>query len=102
MRNRIRHRSLINTHIFNIYIEKLITLLPASKLGYHIGTKLANSFAYANDLAILAPTACAFNMLMYVCYDFSSKFFIELSARKTVVLRVKPPFHTTEIKPCGY
>ena len=99
MRNGIRQGSIFSPHLFNIYIDELNSLLSASKLGCHIGKKPANSFAYADDIAILAPTAFALNLMLDVCYDFASKNFIEFSARKTVVIRVKPPFHMTETKP---
>ena len=37
--------------------------------------------------------------MLDVCYDFASKNLIELSARKTVVIRVKSTCHMSETKP---
>ena len=102
MRNGIRQGSIISPHLFNIYIDELISLLSASKLGCHIGKKPANSFAYADDIAIRAQTAFALNLMLDVCCDFASKIFIEFSARETVVMRVEPPGHMTETKPSVY
>ena len=89
MSNGIRQGSLISPHLFNIYIDELNHILSNSKLGCHIGNSSCNNFAYADDLAILAPSAMGLNELLDICRKFANDNLIEFSTRKTVVLLIR-------------
>ena len=45
-----------------------------------------NHFAYADDQALVAPTARALNKLLGVCQNFASEYFIIYSVSKTVCM----------------
>ena len=53
-------------------------------MGCHIGTSSSNKFAYADDLAILAPSAMGLNEHLDVCMKFVNDNLVEFSSRKTV------------------
>lgn len=93
MSNGIRQGSLISPHLFNVYIDDLNHIISNSKLGCHIGTSSCNSFAYADDLVILAPSATGLNELLNICNKFAVDNLIEFSTRKTVVLLIQPQKH---------
>jgi len=65
--NGIRQSSLLIPYLFNVYIDDLNGKLSSSKLDCHIGTLSCNTFAYADDFAILAPSALSLNMMLEIC-----------------------------------
>ena len=75
MTNDTRQGSILSPHLFNNYVEELNLLLSDSKIGCHIGGKPLNNFSFADDLAILAPSAHALNKLLAICDEFAKKTF---------------------------
>ena len=89
MTSGIRQGSILSPHLF-IYVDELNLLLSDSKIGCHIGEKPLNNFSYADDLAILAPSARALNKLLAICDDFAKKNIIEFRAAKSFVWLMLP------------
>ena len=86
MSNGLKQGSVISPYLFNDYLnEKSYTLLQ-SNIRCHIGDAPMNHFAYADDLALKAPTARALNKLLEVCQNFASEQFITYSVPKTVCM----------------
>ena len=102
MANGIRQGSLISPYLFNLYVDGLNGRLSTSRLGCHVRSMPSNNFSYADDLAILAPTATAINMLLEICQAFARENLIEFSPHKTVVLLVEPLKHRVKCKPNVY
>ena len=73
MGNGIRQNSLISPNLFNVYVDDLNLRLNAAKTGCQLAGKPTNNFAYADDLALLAPTARALNDLIKVCEVFDAE-----------------------------
>lgn len=99
MSNGIRQGSIISPYLFNVYVDELNVLLAKSKLGCHVGGKPLNNFSYADDLAIIAPTARALNGMLVICSEFARENHIEFSASKSVVLVIVPPAVNISNKP---
>ena len=91
MSNGIRQGSLISPYFFNVYVDELNSLLDESKLGCYIGGRPSNNFSYADDVAILAPTARALNGMLSICNEFAKENLLEFSPVKSVVMRILPP-----------
>ena len=102
MSNGIRQGSILSPYLFNIYVDELNLLLTNSKVGCHVGGKSSNNFSYADDLAVIAPTAKALNELLGICESFASQNYIEFSPTKTVVMLVSPVGSSFTNKPNIY
>ena len=61
-----------------------------SRLECHIGGEPANSFSYADDLDLLAPSACVLNYLVPNWAEFVEENLIKNGLTKTVVMLVPP------------
>ena len=70
MGNRIRQGSLIGPYLFNVYVDDLNLRLNAAKTGCQLAGKPANNFAYADELAILAPTLVEMRFMVQVSTIF--------------------------------
>ena len=86
MSNGIKQGSVISPYLFNVYLDELSYSLAQSNFGCHIGDTPMNHFAYADDLALVAPTARALNRLLEICQDFASDHFIAFSTSVTVCM----------------
>ena len=72
--------------MFNVYVDELNFLLGKAGVGCHIAGNAANNFSYADDLALVAPTARALNQLIAFCESFSVVNYIKYSTSKTVCM----------------
>ena len=102
MSNFIRQGQLIRPHLIDIYIDELNHLLPSSKLGCHIETSLCNNFRYADELAILAPSAMGLNELLDICRKFANDNLIDFCTMKTVFLLNRSQTRRMVTKPNYY
>ena len=65
-------------------------LLGKAGVGCHVAGKAMNNYSYADDLALVAPTAHALNILMSICDRFARENYIKFSATKSVCMCVLP------------
>jgi len=91
MTNGIRQGSGISPYLFNFYVDLLNIQLSEAKLGCYVGEETLHNFSYADDLALLAPSASALNSLVMICQKFADGNFIQITAHKSVVLLLPPP-----------
>ena len=90
MSNGIRQGSIISPYLFNVYVDDLNKMLNDSGLGCYVGEKPSNNFSYADDIALLAPSARALNSMLAICAEFARVNLMEFSPSKSVVLLILP------------
>ena len=78
MRNGIRQGSIIIPYLFIVYVDDLNVRLSAAKVGCHFANQTANDFSYADDMALVAPSAITINELLKSCEKFASDHYIVL------------------------
>ena len=91
--------SLQSPYLFNIYIDQLNVLLCNSRVGCHVAGKSACSFGYADDLALVAPSAKALNALLEICDQFADNNDITFSTEKSLAMLVHIGSHATFTPP---
>ena len=64
MHNGIRQGSVLSPHLFSLYVDELNVMLNSSGVGCHIAGVAANNFSYADDLALVCPSAAALSGLL--------------------------------------
>ena len=64
MTSGLKQGSVLSPLLFSIYLDELHIKLADAKIGCYVGGKCFNHFAYADDLAIIAPSAKALNKLL--------------------------------------
>ena len=81
--------------LFCIYLDDLFScILAESKIGCFIGNVFVDVLAYADDIALLAPTTRAVRMLG-ICEDFAQEYAIVFNAKKSKCHLVK---HSSALK----
>ena len=90
MSNGIRQGSVLSPLLFSVYVNELNLLLSQSMVGCHVANKAVNNFSYADDLAIVCPSASALNDMLSICGKFAERHFIEFSTTKSVCMNIVP------------
>ena len=86
--NGVRQGGIISPILFCVYLDGLLVQLRNSGIGCHIGNFFVGALAYADDLALLAPSASAMRTLLKICDDYSKQYSIVFNAAKSACLLV--------------
>ena len=88
VKNGIRQGSIISPILFGVYLDGLLVQLRNAGIGCYIGNFFVGALAYADDLALLAPSANAMRTLLKICDDYSKQYSIVFNAAKSACLLV--------------
>jgi len=75
---------------FCIYIDSLLYSLAESGIGCFIGRLSVVALVYADDIALLSPTASGMRMLLHLCDVFANDFSVVLMLLKLSACDPKP------------
>ena len=64
VRSGVKQRGVISPVLFCVYVDGLLKFLSDAKVGCYIGHVCVGALAYADDIAMLAPTARAMRKLL--------------------------------------
>jgi len=95
VKNGVRQGGIISPVLFCIYIDGLLYMLSESGVGCYIGHVFVGALAYADDIALLAPTPSVMRRLLRICDEYDQKFSVMFNAAKSAWLLVsksKQPF----------
>jgi hypothetical protein len=88
-----RQGSVLSPYLFNIFIDELLEKLSMSNFGIHIGNKLYNSFAYADDITVMSSSVTGLQKLIDICTDYSKRWRFNFNKDKSKCMLIgKNPF----------
>ena len=70
--NGVRQGGVFSPVLLTIYIDKLLLELRQQGVGCYWNSYFAGAYAYADDLAILAPSASSLRRMLRCCKSFAS------------------------------
>ena len=73
MTNSTRQGSVLSPTIWSIYIEELIEELRKVNIGCTVGGVYMGIIVYADDVALLAPSRRAMELMLRICEKFAAK-----------------------------
>ena len=71
VKNGVRQGAVSSPILFGIYMDRLILLLRASKLGCTIGSSYYGIMVYADDIILLSPSRMGLQAMIDVCQKFA-------------------------------
>ena len=71
VKNGVRQGAVSSPILFGLYVDKLILLLRASKLGCSIGRSYLGIMVYADDIILLCPSRMGLQAMMNICQKFA-------------------------------
>ena len=72
--NGVKQGGVISPILYCVYMDDLLSRLIASQVGCWMGSVYAGSWAYADDLKLLAPTMGALNIMLDICQQYAKEF----------------------------
>ena len=82
VRNGVRQGGVLSPNLFTVYVDSLLDALRASGRGCYWHSLFAGAFCYADDLAILAPSADGLRKMLSVCEEFASSHRVRFNPAK--------------------
>ena len=80
--------SILSPTLFNIFINDLLMKLNNTKEGARMGDIVVNSFAYADDITVLSPTAKGLQRLFDICDEYASEWRFKFGIKKTKCMTI--------------
>ena len=84
--NGVKQGAVISAPLFAVYINPLVNSLQLSKQGCYIGNICTNSFAYADDIVLLAPSCTALRSLIKICEEFAESYKLKFNPDKCTLM----------------
>ena len=81
--NGVKQGGVLSPLLFCEYIDGLLSAVSAAKVGCSIGTMFTGILAYADDIALLAPTAYAMRRMLSFCESYAADFCVSFNASKS-------------------
>lgn len=71
----VRQGGITSPILYRVYLDELLVhRLYESGVGCDIGHVYTGALAYADDMALLAPTPSALRIMLKICQNFASEF----------------------------
>ena len=84
--NGVRQGGVLSPILFTVYIDELLQRLQNLGVGCHWDGLFVGCLCYADDLALLAPSAGALRKMLQVCSDFATERNLSFNAEKTQLI----------------
>ena len=90
VKNGLRQGGILSPTLFNVFMDKLSTKLTASNTGCKLIDMTMNHLMYADDIALIAPSAKGLQSLLRTCEYYASKHEIIFNSVKSMCMCVTP------------
>jgi exonuclease III len=88
--NGVRQGGILSPILFNVYVDELSARLRSVKIGCYVNNECMNHLFYADDAALLAPTAGALQILINICEGFARDHDMKYNFKKSLCTAFLP------------
>ena len=85
--NRVCQGGVLSPILFTVYIDDLLLELEKQGFGCYWNHHFAGAVCYADDVALIAPSASALRLMLRVCTQFTSTHSLIFNASKTQLIK---------------
>ena len=89
--NGVRQGGILSPHLFNVYMDELSISLNRCQVGLYAGDKLVNHIMYADDVALMSPSAAGLAKLIKKCELFGEQYDVNYNPKKSNIMVVRSP-----------
>ena len=87
----VRQGEILSPILFTAYIDKLMQQLSSLGISCHWKGLFAGFLCYADDLALLAPSASALRRMLKICSEFAAERNLVFNASREVSIYMFSP-----------
>ena len=84
--NGVKQGGVISPIFYCVYMDELLSRLIESQVGCWMGSVYAGSWAYADDLKLLAPTISALNIMLDICQKYAEEYDIAFNDKSQLIV----------------
>ena len=84
--NGVKQGGVISPVLFTMYMDVLLKRLAAKQSGCWLAGRYCGSFAYADDVILLAPSRHALTCMLHTCTIFANEFNVLFNASKSKLI----------------
>ena len=88
----VRQGGVLSPQLFSVYIDEVVKIIEAQRIGCHIGVNCVSTILYADDILLLAPSVECLQRLLLLCEAELQAWDLLINDRKTVCMRVGPRY----------
>lgn len=81
--NGVKQGAVISPVLFCVYFDSLLVRLRKTAVGCYLDKWFIGALAYADDIALLAPSANAMRKLLAVCESFANEYSVVFNVNKS-------------------
>ena len=85
--NGVKQGGVLSPILFSVYIDELLTRLKHSGYGCMVGHVYCGAFAYADDIALVAPTTHALKAMCGICTNYAHEYDIQFNTAKCQLIK---------------
>ena len=97
--NGVKQGGVLSPLLFNLYTDDLSSELIKCNIGCHLGGKILNHIAYADDLCLLSISSNGMQKLLDICENYAYDHDIIYNSKKTVSMFFKPKLFKNTCNP---
>ena len=86
----VKQGGVLSPVLFCVYIDGLLLTLTKAGIGCYVGHIFVGAPAYADDIAVIAPTPSALRRMLAMCDKSANEYHIRFNANKSICLAVFP------------
>ena len=102
VRNGVKQGGILSPVLFTLYMDRLLEALQRCRDGCYMGRKFTGAVAYADDVAILAPTRSAIRRMLTIAEDVGREIHIKFNPSKSQLLHFSPQNHPEVAAPIQF
>ena len=84
--NGVKQGGVLSPTLFGVYVNDLLTRLKNSPFGCRVGHKYSGAFAYADDIALVAPSLFSLRKMCAICSQFADKYQLQFNPSKCKIV----------------
>jgi hypothetical protein len=102
VRNGVKQGGILSPVLFTLYVDILLEKLRSSNVGCHLGRTFCGALAYADDVALLAPTRSALKSMLTIAEKTGGDLHITFNSTKSQMLVFHPNLQFSGVAPINF
>ena len=102
VRNGVKQGGILSPVLFTLYLDMLLDAIKGCGVGCHMGRTFVGAVAYADDVAILAPTRSALKKMLSVAESAGAAIKVKFNPSKSQLLLFSPSLCSGQTPPITF